>query len=62
MLPDSLKKGMTTPCWMTVKMEKGGGGTYSPANQPEMHSYNPANQLAIIFTANQLLNVFLITN
>jgi hypothetical protein len=28
-------------------MEKGGGGTYSPANQPEMHSYNPANLLAI---------------
>jgi hypothetical protein len=28
---------------------EGGEGTCSPANQPEMHSYIPANQLAIHF-------------
>jgi hypothetical protein len=56
MLLDAIKKEWQH-CWVTVKMEKGGGGTYSPANQPEMHSYNPANQLAINFTANKLPDV-----
>jgi hypothetical protein len=57
MLPDAIKKEWQL-CWMTVKMEKGGGGTYSPANQPEMHSYNPANQLAIHFYSESITRRF----
>ncbi len=38
---------------------EGGEGTYSPANQTEMHSYNPANQLAIHFYSESITKRFI---